>query len=278
MTLSVWIDLCVNPQNKLWLSNINAIRSATDDSMKRKLKQLLPAITPSAELWTREADVPSDKKIKSHSGFMQFDIDLKDNPSITDAAQLRDTISLNPYIAVCMLSASGKGIWGLVKVACLDYFHEHYEQLKRDFQGIGIMIDPSKGGNPCDLRFYTYDPDAYVAESYTVYERVHIESKPAVHSPTNGTGDIYGMVYALIQQVVARQINIAPEYPSYLRLGFAFAHEFGESGRDLFHQACSPSPKYNRVEADKQYTICLKQDRGTITIGTFFHLWEQLGL
>ncbi len=59
---------------------------------------------------------------------------------------------------------------------------------------------------------------------------------------------------------------------SYLRLGFAFAHEFGEAGRESFQQVCSRSLKFNLADAQQQYTICLQRAQGEVTMETFFHL------
>lgn len=82
-------------------------------------------------------------------------------------------------------------------------------------------------------------------------------------------------VVAIITQ---RNVDIAPDYQTYLHIGFAFAHEFGEGGHEIFHQVCQPSHKYKHADAERQYTACLRARGRGITVGTFFHYTKQAGL
>ena len=43
-------------------------------------------------------------------------------------------------------------------------------------------------------------------------------------------------VEKVIQNIEANHIDIAPNYNDWINIGFAFADEFGESGRSLFHR------------------------------------------
>jgi hypothetical protein len=74
-------------------------------------------------------------------------------------------------VAFTALSASGRGVWALVKVAEPENIGAHFEQLDRDFQSLGIALDTSKGGNPSDLRIYSFDPDAVIKERFALYTR-----------------------------------------------------------------------------------------------------------
>ena len=82
-------------------------------------------------------------------------------------------------------------------------------------------------------------------------------------------------VEAIIQQIESQQIDIAPTYNDWRNIGFAFADEFGESGRDFFHRISRFYPNYSAEECDRQFNNCLKANGQGISIKTFFHLAKQ---
>ena len=81
----------------------------------------------------------------------------------------------------------------------------------------------------------------------------------------------------VLQQRERRGIDIAPDYETWLHLGFSLAAEFGERGRNYFHRLSQFYHKYSSSEADKQYTRCLRGKQG-ITISTFFYLAKNAGI
>lgn len=218
------------------------------------------------------------ENVKKKTGWVAIDIDAKDNPHLAYPENVRDEISKISYIAYSGLSVSSKGVWALVKIKNADKQAEHFEQLKTDFKRLGIHLDPSKGKNPNDARFLSYDPDAIIKSDFQVYDRLPLQSsKPKRKkfvSPVNGTSDIS----SLIQVITNHRINIAPDYETYRNIGFAIASEYGERGRELFHQIVCHSPKYNQRDADKQYTNGLRSGRDGITIATFYYYCKELGL
>jgi len=251
-----------------------------------ELKKQLPIFTPGALMNHRNKAIIDPPQLHIVTGWMQFDVDAKDNQDLGDAAHLRDEISKIVFVAYCAVSTSGNGVWGLVKVKHPDCYREHFEQLKIDFASVGITLDPSKGGNPTDPRFFTFDPDAYFASEFKVYDRMggaelsvrtertadphsfHGAAKRANHATT------WSRVADAVAQIAQRGLDIAPDYDTYMKIGMALAHEFGESGRKFFHAVCQPSPKYKQKDADHQFTACLQSRSGGITIGTFFHFYR----
>lgn len=244
-------------------------------NLDNELKKQLPIFTPGALMNHRDKGIADPPQLQIVTGWMQFDVDAKDNQHLGDAAHLREQISKIAFVALCSLSTSGKGVWGLVKVKDIGLYREHFEQLKIDFASVGIKLDPSKGGNPTDPRFYTYDPDAYIATQFRTYDRLggsagpdsHIHVRPS-QIVTTDSWDRVNEAVAIIRQ---RGLDIAPDYDTYVKIGFALAHEFGEGGRDLFHAVCQLSSKYKQPEADRQFTACIRTKSGGISIGTFFH-------
>lgn len=280
VTIGRWLKSIIQPTTETELNRLKLINDYRKTGDKR-LKLKIPAFCPGALMNSRDASLPDSERIEKLTGWMQFDIDAQDNPHIDNAAKLRDAIANITFTAFCSISTSGKGVWGLVKVSDVENYKAHFEQLKIDYKSrLGITLDATKGGNPTDLRYYTFDPDAYVAKELRVYHRFVKPSKhtkkpvkPA-HEPLNAT-DNWKKVNALIQDVNTKNMDIAPDYESYVRLGFALANEFGERGRELFHHACIPSPKYKRKDADKQFSACLRANGSGISIGTFFFLYNE---
>ena len=83
---------------------------------------------------------------------------------------------------------------------------------------------------------------------------------------------------ALIAQLKSSNADITSGYNDWLKVGFALASEFGESGRRYFHDISSLYSRYERQECDKKYDQCLKSDNGKTNIATLFYLAEQQGV
>lgn len=85
-------------------------------------------------------------------------------------------------------------------------------------------------------------------------------------------------VEKVIQNIEANHIDIAPNYNDWINIGFAFADEFGESGRSLFHRVSQYYSDYNSKECDKQFDNCLKSKGQGVSLKTFFFLAKQAGV
>lgn len=275
ISLNKWLEAC--RKGSRFTNKVLQYRQNRDPSLKKSL----PLATVGAEMQHGRRD----EHIIHRTGWIALDIDAKDNPHIKNAEALRNALARIVYIAFAGLSVSGNGAWALVKVSNPDRQPDHFEQLKVDFRNRGIVLDPTKGKNANDARFYSYDPDAIVKSQFKIYDRLPMNDRPVTIHPakrgmngyTNGTRS---RVEIAIQQIQSMNIDIAPDYETYRDLGFAFASEFGESGRDLFHSVCSPSVKYIQAEADTQFTHCLNTQApgNPITIGTFFYVARQHGI
>ena len=79
-------------------------------------------------------------------------------------------------------------------------------------------------------------------------------------------------VEGIIQQCEEFRLNIADDYNSWYKVGFAFVHQFGEAGRALFHRISRISGKYTESETDAKYSSLLKQGSKRITIATFYQI------
>jgi hypothetical protein len=85
-------------------------------------------------------------------------------------------------------------------------------------------------------------------------------------------------VEQIIQQIESNQIDIASAYSDWRNIGFAFADEFGEGGRDYFHRISRFYVDYNQVECDSQYDKCLTAKGQGVSLKTFFYHAQQAGI
>ncbi len=88
----------------------------------------------------------------------------------------------------------------------------------------------------------------------------------------------YEDVEYVIQQIEAYQCDLTQYYADWINLGFSFAHEFGEAGRDYFHRISRFYLKYDVRECDRQYDQCLKGRRTGRTIASFFYYARMAGM
>lgn len=85
-------------------------------------------------------------------------------------------------------------------------------------------------------------------------------------------------VEEIISRIEANSIDIATAYSDWRDIGFAFASEFGEQGRDYFHRISRYYTDYSINECDKQYDKCLKANGSGVTLKTFFHKAKSAGV
>jgi len=85
-------------------------------------------------------------------------------------------------------------------------------------------------------------------------------------------------VEIIIQRLESAQTDITSNYSDWRDIGFAFADEFGVTGRDYFHRVSRFYPGYSYEDCDKQYNKCLKAKGHGVTIKTFFHLAKSTGI
>ena len=282
--VSAWKDYfeTSNPQpvNLLtWLNSskyapqVEAIRAAVTKEERDKLKATLPAITPSGIFSRRE-----EAGLMQHSGFIQVDIDFKENAHISNYPELKTELAKLQNLAYIGLSVSGTGFWGLVPILYPDKHKAHFRALKTVFSRMGIRID-EKPGNVASLRGYSWDGEAHFnhnAKPFALLEEIQPERYQPRAAPRPKSSEAE-KVEAILRQVEGGRVDITSGYGNWFALGCALANEFGEAGRDYFHRVSQWHPDYSTQGTDKQFTNCLKHGY-TFSLGTFFELAGQHGL
>lgn len=184
----------VNPDREPFTGSVNMIqrlRAATDEAEEKRIKGELPAFTPGAMLTTKDAKATPEQKNIRLSGFMQVDIDLKENPNMNDPEAVRGLLAKVPYIALSAISARGRGVWGLIALAEPDKFMQYVNQVNDYFKDARVTLDKSKGKNPTELRYFAPDPGAILNQKYELMPLVPVVKiktpAPRQQQPTGST-------------------------------------------------------------------------------------------
>lgn len=274
---------------------IKYLRCEENEGIRRKLKNSLPAVTPSGIFVKRKADL-----IKKYTGIICIDIDGKDNLEITDFEVLKMRLMesiLGKYILYCGLSAGGKGIFCLIRLAYPERHKEHFYALAKDFESLGIVIDRSCS-DICRLRFYSWDEKPYMNLEAKEYAKC-IEQE-AVQIMRSGTADKKNKevefirtkfvdnrtprerlldlelsddfriitisnkdrIKQLVEAICVERIDITVNYGDWFTIGCILARMFEGDGRELFHVIGQFYPDYTREESDKEYSKCMRYGHG----------------
>lgn len=103
------------------------------------------------------------------------------------------------------------------------------------------------------------------------------------HTPAATQGgwantDDYAQAREVVNRLRGSGTCISDDYNDYLKVNFAFAHAFGESGRSLAEAVCAMSSKFDAADFNKKYDNCLRTGNGSITIATFYQMARDAGV
>ena len=251
---------------------IEHIRSLQDENIQKRLKLQLPLATISGTF----APIRKAENLVTHSNLLCIDIDKKDNMDVTWFNDLKYEWRNIPQILYAGRSIRGKGWFAIFRIAYPDKHKAQFEALQRDFASSGLVIDKACK-DVSRMRFISYDPEPYVNEDATLYNKVWVEPKPTYHSScTYSGGDDMEQVEKCCKLIADRGIDITATYDDWFHVGAALA-SLGERGRRLFHLVSSQNAKYKAAETDKKFDNLLR-NVSSINIGTFFHICSQYGI
>lgn len=236
------------------------------------------------------------------SGLMVLDLDhLKD----LDAIKLQ--LLKDPFFETQLLfvSPNGDGLKWILEIDINEkYSHREWFDAISNYikSSHGIEVDKT-GSDVARACFLSFDPDAYLnpkhgrmnklfpPEIYLVNRKkfdpktwLQNTKKNKTFKPTGFSSSatrIHHNVDIVIRRIENYQIDITTnshEYNDWRNLGFAFADEFGEAGRQYFHRISRFYPDYDIKATDNQFDKCLQSNRKGITIKTFFGMARDAGL
>lgn len=200
---------------------IDTIRAETDKAQQDRLKKELPAITPVSLLHHRRRDTSFSQKIQQQWPLLMGDVDRKDNPGL-DMTELKKHLSRLPYVLLCAYSVRG-GLWFIVRLPDQqnpEALAAHFRFLQQLFsKHFGVKLDASKGGNPTDLRFVSYDAAPYINEDATVMTGMFTPPKPIQkQSPTISQRRFNGQDECQLLPRLVRFVETAGEGERHTRL------------------------------------------------------------
>lgn len=89
---------------------------------------------------------------------------------------------------------------------------------------------------------------------------------------------IQNEVEVVTRRIENSRLDLTCNYQDWLKLGFAFADEFGETGRNWFHRISKFHPEYDPAKCDEQFDKCLKRGKSGVSIKTFFAAARDAGI
>lgn len=251
-----------------WQDVVLKIRNISDKKQRTIEKAKVPNVTLSGVFGNR---IDSDCKV--HSNFIGIDLDNLG----AETEMVKKLLSADPYVYACFVSISGKGLCVIIKIdgerhrdafeAIASYFIEKYQKI----------VD-SSCINVSRTRYVSYDPFLYVNENSLIWKK---------YLPKPKKRKIQQVIFVktefdeVVKKMVQANISCVDDYRDWVSISFGLAEQFGESGREYFHQLSACSAKYEFPICDKQYDIALKR-RGKfgrpITIATIYWFAKQAGI
>lgn len=256
-----------------YADQIRELRTITDKSRRYEIKAKLPAITVSGIF----DPVRKEENLVQHSGLLCIDIDPKGNEGIENFQELKEQLFHIRNVAYAGLSASGKGFFLVIPIAYPKRHKQHFKAIQDDLATFGIVVD-SAPQNVASLRGYSFDENAIFRHNATPYRKwakPNQEKRKTSFRKFTLSNSVIGTrakVEAVIAQVTSRRIDITQEEPDWFRLACSFANEFGETGREYFHEVSQFYSGYDRQKVDQKFNHALKGKYRQIGIGTFFKI------
>lgn len=261
--LKGWLKDTINPPEKL-KQKVQKYRTLRTDSAK----QAIPCITVSAVL----GEYRELTKVKVKTGLICLDIDPADNPVI-DMEKVKQLFLQHPSCLYVGRSVSNNGIYAIMvidpKVKLIKYFKYFKKQLKNK----GIIID-EKCKDYTRLRFFSYDPDAYLnlkAKCFNIPKKKKVKYKG--NTATSNDRDKVESVVSLIEQ---HSVDITQDYNDWVKVAGALYNAFGGSGLDYFHRVSRFYPKYNKRKTDKKFQNCMNMKH--VKLSSFFYVASKHGI
>jgi len=224
-------------------------------------KRDLPAVTISCHCLSREMDLSPDAKSITHSGFLQADFDLKDNPILAEpesVTKMRADLLEDTHVAAVFVGPSGEGLKAVVSIDT-DRHKDSWFAAEAHFRDVhGIKLDRATK-DPMRLCFVSFDPELTTSDEFTpLAVPDKFPESPAWRPPIETTGaDIAEML---------KFCPPRPDYDTWLRIASAVWSVLPmEDGARLLNQW---SPEEKDGEYAGKHKVRLQQ----ITIGTLSHI------
>jgi len=201
---------------------------------KGLIKATLQAFTPAALLASKQKGYVQEI---SRSGLMQLDFDEAALVNY-DIEEAKAAVFSLPFIAFCALSCTGTGFYALAVIAEPDRLTEYAEHCFVIFQKFGLRPDVSKGKNPQDLRYISYDPNMLIRDNPEPLKISKFYQKPVKQKTTPSShpiipGDYKGLVIVSLRKIAAAKVG--DRWHTVQNVAWTLGGTGDESLLDLIH-------------------------------------------
>lgn len=258
---------------------VEKIRLMQDKKQRDEAKKNLPAATISGTFMHRSA-----AEIKEYNGIVCLDFDAKENPN-TPAQRMKDILSSIAEVSYAGLSVSGTGVFALIPTDNTDpALHSSVTELiGRLMERAGLIYDRACK-DVCRLRFVSFDPDPVERVNPIIFPATRLlqAQKKEAQAPVTPIrpprpfimrqvpDDVEGRVEEYIQCIEGGARDLTNNYEDWVRIGMAFANQFGDQGLEYFKRISYFHPEYNAEKTEKKFNEFARKAQGRNTIGTFF--------
>ena len=252
-----------------WQRKIDVLRAhiARGDRPRYDAKKReLPAVTISCHCLSRERDLTPEAKAVTHSGFLQADFDLKDNPVLAMpevVAAKRAELLADPHVAAVFVGPSGEGLKAVVAIDGERHKDSWFAAEAHFREKHGLKLDKATK-DPMRLCFVSWDTDAATSEDFSPMAVPESLPEPEIWRPAVETtaADIAEML---------RFIPPRPDYETWLRVASAVWSVLPAADGALLLHKWSPEEKPGEYMA--KHKVRLMQ----VGIGTLVHIASQHG-
>ena len=253
-----------------WQRQVDILREHLkrgDEPRYTAKKRDLPAVTISCHCLSRERELSPEAKAITHSGWLQADFDLKDNPMLADDSVVRAKraeLLADPYVGAVFVGPSGQGLKAVVSIDTSKHKDSWFAAELHFREKHRLTLDKATK-DPMRLCFVSYDPDMETSEDFQpipVPDKMP-ERQETWRPPVETTAaDIAEML---------RFIPPRPDYDTWLKIASAVWSVLPMvDGARLLHQW---SPEEKEGEYAGKHKSRLKQ----VGVGTLAHLASQHG-
>ena len=241
----------------------------------------------------------SNTGLKKYSGLLCVDFDHLQNIDV-----LRNQLLKDEYFDTQLLfvSPSGDGLKWVIPIPSNQETHGNYFDAIANYilQIYYVEIDKS-GRDISRACFLPHDPHAFIKKDEVIMSKKTFNPNDWTNSSKTAkqagveidkysnipNGNLANWqndnltemdIETITAQIEATAVDIAPNYPDWVKLGFALVDALGERGRSYYHRISCFYPSYSQSKTDEQFDKCLKSKGQGITKKTFLYFAKEAGV
>ncbi len=257
-----------------WKKLVENVRMVKDNDKRDKKKKKLPVVTISGIFKVRKVEA-----LIKHSGLLCLDVDSSHNPHINDWSAFRNWIGNMKDVVFAALSASGKGVFAVVKIAKPEKHFDYFQAVSKGLSSVNIIVDPT-GKDVSRARFVSYDPEAIINLTPALLKLKkpnHRNNYRKIDYSTSHYNDNNNFMI-ILNKIIKSGKDITGNYNTWFTLGCCIASVLGNNGREYFHAISCKYQSYSQIETDKEYDKILKYKYYDVPEGYLFQQAKIYGI